>query len=378
MTSAGVPQPGRTGRQAVDRPTTDSPEAVTQAVGKTVAPSVLQLPESCFENRSGKIRPTELNHLPAMKQNQTRRQKTKPSGIEVLRKQTSSELVPVMADRPDALGLYLNEIGRVPLLTLPEEQALARRIKRGDPAAREHMIAANLRLVVKIARDYERMGLPLLDLINEGNIGLMKAVERFDPTRGAKLSTYAALWIKQAIRRALDNQSRTIRLPNHVNDRLAKIRELEFRWREKFDREPSAEEIADLTGLSVRKIQQYRDVSRGMVSLNAPVGADDPSLVMEKIPDPQARLPLESMQEREEIELTGELLDALNPRERLIVSRRFGLQGGEPESLEEVGVTLGLTRERIRQIQQVALEKMRKVMTHRQTFGSEPEEALAA
>ncbi len=304
-----------------------------------------------------------------MKRKQTSRQKIKPSGIQVLARQSAGEIVPVLADRPDALGLYLNEIGRVPLLTLQEERTLARRIKQGDPAAREHMIAANLRLVVKIARDYEGMGLPLLDLINEGNIGLMKAVERFDPTKGAKLSTYAALWIKQAIRRALDNQSRTIRLPNHVNDRLSKIRELEFRWRE---------EIADMTGLSVRKIQQYRDASRGMLSLNAPVGADDPSLVMEKIPDPQARLPLESMQEREEIELTGELLAVLNPRERLIVSRRFGLQGGEPESLEEVGVTLGLTRERIRQIQQVALEKMRKVMVHRQAIGTEPEESLAA
>lgn len=313
-----------------------------------------------------------------MNQKQTSRQKIKPSGIQVLARQSAGEIVPVLADRPDALGIYLNEIGRVPLLTLQEERTLARRIKQGDPAAREHMIAANLRLVVKIARDYEGMGLPLLDLINEGNIGLMKAVERFDPTKGAKLSTYAALWIKQAIRRALDNQSRTIRLPNHVNDRLSKIRELEFRWREEFDREPSAEEIADMTGLSVRKIQQYRDASRGMLSLNAPVGADDPSLVMEKIPDPQARLPLESMQEREEIELTGELLAVLNPRERLIVSRRFGLQGGEPESLEEVGVTLGLTRERIRQIQQVALEKMRKVMVHRQAIGIEPEESLAA
>jgi RNA polymerase primary sigma factor len=342
-----------------------SPERVTEEAGKTVDPSVLQVPETEFENHSGKTRPMERNHLPAMKQKQSSRQKIKPSGREVLGRQTSGEIVPVRADRPDALGLYLNEIGRVPLLTLQEEQALARRIKRGDPAAREHMIAANLRLVVKIARDYEGMGLPLLDLINEGNIGLMKAVERFDPTRGAKISTYAALWIKQAIRRALDNQSRTIRLPNHVNDRLSKIRELEFRWREEFDREPSAEEIADMTG-------------RGMVSLNAPVGADDPSLVMEKIPDPQARLPLESMQEREEIELTGELLAVLNPRERLIVARRFGLQGGEPESLEEVGVTLGLTRERIRQIQQVALEKMRKVMVHRQAIGSEPEESLAA
>jgi RNA polymerase primary sigma factor len=231
---------------------------------------------------------------------------------------------------------------------------------------------------VKIAREYEGMGLPLLDLINEGNIGLMKAVERFNPAKGAKLSTYAAWWIKQAMRRALDNQSRTIRLPNHVNDRLSRIRDLEFRWREEFDREPSTEEIAEITGLSVKKLQQYRDASRSMVSLDAPAGTDDSSMVLERVADPKVRLPLELMQEAEETGLAAELIGLLNPRERLILSRRFGLEGREPESLEEVGLTLGLTRERIRQIQHAALGKLRKAMERRQRPGRQPEAALAA
>lgn len=283
-------------------------------------------------------------------------------------------------ERPDTLRLYLTEIGKVPLLTVDEEIELARRIKEGDEAAREHMIKANLRLVVKIAHDYEGMGLPLLDLINEGNIGLMKAVERFDPAKGAKLSTYSAWWIKQAMRRALDNQSRTIRLPNHVNDRLTKIREIEFRMREEFDREPSEEEIAELAGLSVKKIQQYRDASRSMVSLSAPVGADESGEVLEKIPDAQAKLPPQTLLEQEDGALVEEFMNILKPRERLILTRRFGLEGNDPESLEEVGATLGLTRERIRQIQHAALAKMRLAMERRHNANVRlpVEKALAA
>ena len=151
--------------------------------------------------------------------------------------------------RGDNLQLYLREIGQVKLLTPAEEIALAKRIKKGDKQAREHMIKANLRLVVKIARDYDGLGLPLLDLINEGNIGLMKGVERFDPAKGAKLSTYAAWWIKQAIKRALANQSKTIRLPVHVVDKVAHIRRAEVNLREAFDREPTDEEVADHLGL---------------------------------------------------------------------------------------------------------------------------------
>jgi RNA polymerase primary sigma factor len=166
---------------------------------------------------------------------------------------------------PTALELYLREVGRVKLLTPAEEIALAKRIKKGDAEAREHMIKANLRLVVKIARDYDGLGLPLLDLINEGNIGLMKGVERFNPAKGAKLSTYAAWWIKQAIKRALANQTKTIRLPVHVVDKVAEIRRAEARLREAFDREPSDEEVAAELDLDPRRLRQYREAAKSPV-----------------------------------------------------------------------------------------------------------------
>src|SRR6266853_6601288 len=179
-------------------------------------------------------------------------------------------------DGDTAFHLYLREIGQTPLLTPREEIELARRIKKGDRRAREQMIKANLRLVVKIARDYEGYGLPLLDLINEGNIGLMKGVERFDPKKGAKLSTYAAWWIKQSIKRALANQSRTIRLPVHVVDKMAHIRRAEAKLRDTLDREPTDEEVADDLGLQARRVWRYREASRAPVSLDAPLGDDEP------------------------------------------------------------------------------------------------------
>src|ERR1051325_2091646 len=177
--------------------------------------------------------------------------------------------------RGDTLQLYLREIGQVKLLTPQEEIVLAKRIKRGDEKAREQMIKANLCLVVKIARDYENQGLPLLDLINEGNIGLMKGVERFNPAKGAKLSTYAAWWIKQAIRRALSHQSKTIRLPDHVVDKLAHMRRAEMKLRELLGHDPGDEEIAEHLGLPVKRVKMYRQASQAPVSLDAPLSDDD-------------------------------------------------------------------------------------------------------
>src|SRR5438105_11715938 len=173
----------------------------------------------------------------------------------------------------DSLQLYLREIGQVKLLTPKEEIALAKRIQRGDELAREQMIKANLRLVVKIARDYEGLGLPLLDLVNEGNIGLMKGVERFDPKKGAKLSTYAAWWIKQGIKRALANQSKTIRLPVHVVDKVAHIHRAELKLREELDRDPTEVELARELNLKPRSVREYRAASRAPVSLDAPLGS---------------------------------------------------------------------------------------------------------
>lgn len=265
----------------------------------------------------------------------------------------------------DSLQLYLREIGQVKLLTPEEEIVLARRIKRGDKHAREHMIKANLRLVVKIARDYENLGLPLLDLINEGNIGLMKGVERFDPKKGAKLSTYASWWIKQAIKRALANQSKTIRLPVHVVDKVAHIRRAEMRLRETLDREPTDEEVASELGLDARRVRRYRQASRAPVSLDAPLGDDETDRVSEVVADPNAALPSERLVYESDNALVQEILATLPPREREILALRFGLVDGKERTLEEVGERFGVTRERIRQIQEEALKTIRKTMQKR-------------
>lgn len=269
------------------------------------------------------------------------------------------------SQRGDTLQLYLREIGQVKLITPKEEITLAKRIKKGDKQAREHMIKANLRLVVKIARDYEDLGLPLLDLINEGNIGLMKGVERFDPRKGAKLSTYASWWIKQAIKRALANQSKTIRLPIHVVDKMAHIRRAETRLREVLGRDPTDEEVADHLGLDARRVRRYRDASRAPVPLDAPIGADDATPVSEVVADQNAAAPFDRLVRENDTALVQEVLATLDERESRILAMRFGLDDGTPKTLEEVGKKFGVTRERIRQIQDQALKKMRVKMEER-------------
>lgn len=271
----------------------------------------------------------------------------------------AEETLPVETARGDTLQLYLREIGQVKLLSPQEELALARRVRRGDKKAREQMITANLRLVVKIARDYDGLGLPLLDLINEGNIGLMKGVERFDAGKGAKLSTYASLWIKQAIRRALSNQSKTIRLPVHVVDRLTHIRRAEVKLRETLDREPNDEEVADELGLDARRVRRYRDASRAPVSLDSPVSSDNETAISEIVADANAAAPFDALLRDNDTALVKEVLATLDARESRILAMRFGLDNGRPKTLEEVGARLGVTRERIRQIQEQALQKMR-------------------
>jgi RNA polymerase primary sigma factor len=270
-----------------------------------------------------------------------------------------TEIIPRESLQGDTLQLYLREIGRVKLLTPQEEITLARRILRGDRKAREQMITANLRLVVKIAREYEGLGLPLLDLISEGNIGLMKGVQRFDPRKGAKLSTYASLWIKQAIRRALSNQSKTIRLPVHVFDKLTHIRRAEVKLREMLDREPTDEEVADNLGLNPRRIRQYREASRAPVSLDSPISMDDSTAIAERVADDNAAAPFDGIVKNNDNELMKEVLATLDARESRILAMRFGLDNGRPKTLEEVGKRLDVTRERIRQIQEQALQKLR-------------------
>jgi RNA polymerase primary sigma factor len=261
-----------------------------------------------------------------------------------------------------SLQLYLQEIGRVALLTPEQEIELAARIKRGDEKARAHMIQANLRLVVKIAYDYSHLGLPLLDLISEGNIGLMKAVERFDPAKGGKLSTYAAWWIKQSIKRALANQSKTIRLPVHMVDKIAKLRRAALQLQESLGREPTNEELAENLGLPVRKIAHLKSVSMRPSSLDAPVGDNDNTELGELVCDENEPTPFENLRGKTTSQDIGSLIANLDPRETEILRLRFGLDGELPKTLEEVGAALHVTRERVRQLQNTALAKMRKAL----------------
>ncbi len=259
----------------------------------------------------------------------------------------------------DAYTLYMREIGQTKLLTVQEEVALARRIKKGDARAREQMINANLRLVVKIARDYEGYGLPVLDLINEGNIGLIKGVERFNPAKGAKFSTYAAWWIKQAIKRALANQTKTIRLPIHVVDKLFHIRRAESKLNTLLGREPTDGELSQELGIAPRRIDLYRKAAAQPSSLDAPLGDDDSESIAEVVADERAQTPYRRLEEKTNVSLIHEVLPSLDAREQEILRVRFGLDGDDKQTLEELGEKFGVTRERIRQIQEMALAKLR-------------------
>ena len=265
-------------------------------------------------------------------------------------------------DGDSAIRLYLREIGLVKLLTPQEEIELAARIKKGDKKAREHMIKANLRLVVKIARDYEGIGLPLLDLISEGNIGLMKAVERFDPAKGGKLSTYGSWWIKQSIKRALANQSKTIRLPVHLVDKISKMRRTAMKLQEEFGREPTDEELAAELGTTAARVAQMRIASIRPASLDAPVGDDDSNSFSEIVEDERAVNPYEELEDKTVTGMLQDMVKHLDAREATILRYRFGLDGGNEKTLEEVGEKFGVTRERIRQIQNLALRKLRKMI----------------
>jgi RNA polymerase primary sigma factor len=273
-------------------------------------------------------------------------------------------------DGDTAIKLYLREIGQVKLLTPEEEVELAAKIKKGDKKAREQMIKANLRLVVKIARDYEGIGLPLLDLISEGNIGLMKAVERFDPSKGGKLSTYGSWWIKQSIKRALANQSKTIRLPVHLVDKISKMRRTAMRLQEELGREPSDEELADELGMSPGRVAQMRLAAIRPASLDAPIGDEDSNNFAEVVQDESADTPYEHLEGKTVTRMLQEMVTTLDPREATILRARFGLDGGSQKTLEEVGAKFGVTRERVRQIQNIALKKLRRMIEKMETTDS--------
>ncbi len=268
-----------------------------------------------------------------------------------------------MKQRDENLQRYLREIGQVPLLSIEEEIALAARIKKGDGKARDHMIRANLRLVVKIAGDYRNYGLSFPDLIAEGNIGLMKAVERYDPAKGGKLSTYAAWWIKQSIKRALANQARTIRMPVHAVDTVSKIRHTTHRLTDELGRTPTDDELMAVLKIDERKLHHLREIAQPPVSLDS-TPQDDPEgrSVGERVEDPNALTPDDVLSSRDINNKLDSLLGVLDRRERTIIDQRFGLTGRHPKTLEQVGERFGVTRERIRQLQNRALEKMREAL----------------
>jgi RNA polymerase primary sigma factor len=256
----------------------------------------------------------------------------------------------------------MNEIAKTPLLTIDEELELAEKIKDGDEAARDHMIRANLRLVVKIAKDYSNYGLPIADLISEGNIGLMKAVEKYDPEKGGKLSTYAAWWIKQSIKRALSNQSKTVRLPVHMVDKIARLRKISMALTEELGREPSDEELTEILGIPRKKLALLKQAAQRPASIDAPVGEDGATTYGETLGDSKAVDPSDALTAKEMHGELGPLLNLLDQRETRIIGARFGLNGKKPLTLEEISRDFGVTRERIRQLQNIALDKMRRAL----------------
>jgi RNA polymerase primary sigma factor len=271
-----------------------------------------------------------------------------------------------MNESDAGLNRYLREIGRFPLLEPHQEIELARKIKKGDARSREQLINSNLRLVVTIARDYTNLGLPMLDLISEGNIGLTKAVERFDPAKGAKLSTYAMWWIRQSIKRALADQSKTIRLPVHVVDKLAKMRLVSRQMGEDLGHEPTDDELGDELGIDVKKVARLKTLGIRPASLDAPVTDDDATEFGEMIGDEDAQNPFELLRDENLRNEVDGLLQVLDHREKKIISERFGLSGGKPKTLEDVSKNFGVTRERIRQLQNIALAKLRHALSKKE------------
>ncbi len=277
-----------------------------------------------------------------------------------------------------AFRLYLREACQEPLLTVEDEIELAGRIRRGDEAARERMIKANLRLVVKIARDYEGLGLPLLDLISEGNIGLMRAVEKFDPAKGGKLSTYGSWWIKHQIRRAITNQSKTIRLPAHAVEKVVELRKVAARIQQEEGREPSVEELSEETGYSRKKIAAILDTSVRPASLDARIGDESSSERSGLIADPNAENPAQTLETKNSLRELRKLLTHLSERELRILTRRFGLDGDAEMTLSEIGEEFGVTRERIRQLQNEALKRLRELINGLDDLAAPSPETITA
>ena len=267
------------------------------------------------------------------------------------------------AGTDSSISVYMREIAMTKLLTPEEEIELAARISKGDERARTRMIESNLRLVVKIAKDYANYGVSLVDLISEGNIGLIRAVEKFDPNKGGKLSTYAAWWIKQSIKRALANQGKTVRLPIHLVDKLARVRRISAIMAEDLGREPTDSELSEELGIPREKLALLLQASKQNRSMDETTHDNSIESFGEVIADDRAIDPLEALSQKNGLDELDLVLDTLNERETEIIGARFGLNGKRILTLEEIGRDFGVSRERIRQIQNVALNKMQKALT---------------
>ena len=287
-----------------------------------------------------------------------------PTGEQLSQEEEEKELVDTDAISEglaltDPVRMYLKEIGRVPLLTQEEEQALAQRIEEGDEAAKNQMIEANLRLVVAVAKRYVGRGMHFLDLIQEGNMGLLKAVEKFDYRKGYKFSTYATWWIRQAITRAIADQARTIRIPVHMVETINKVARASHQLVQELGREPNAREIADFLDLPLSKVEEIMKLSQEPISLETPVGEEDDSHLGDFIQDSEVSEPMEAATANSLREQLEKALSMLTPREEKVLRLRFGFEDGKTHTLEEVGKEFNVTRERVRQIESKALRRLR-------------------
>ncbi len=288
-----------------------------------------------------------------------------PTGVVTRIDSRRTKKMPVDRSAPrqlDATQIYLNEIGFSPLLTPEEEVYFARLAQKGEEAGRKRMIESNLRLVVKIARRYVNRGLSLLDLIEEGNLGLIRAVEKFDPERGFRFSTYATWWIRQTIERAIMNQTRTIRLPIHVVKELNLYLRAARELTQKLDHEPSHEEIAELLDKPVEDVKRMMGLNERVTSVDSPIGGNSEKSLLDTVADESASDPAEVLQDNDLRGSIDDWLDQLSDKQQEVLARRFGLRGYQMSTLEEVGREIGLTRERVRQIQVEALKRLRDIL----------------
>ncbi len=329
----------------------------------STATSELDLDESDVEELHGFLEKSEIELVedidPATAAAQAVERAPDKRGRRKAKAASSLDLKPDMTT--DSLQLFLKDIGKVRLLTAQEEVDLAKRIERGDLDAKQKMVESNLRLVVSIAKNYRNQGLPFLDLIQEGTLGLVRAAEKFDYRKGFKFSTYATWWIRQAIARALADKARTIRIPVHVVEKLNKIGRAERKLVTELGREPTADEIADVTGIDPEEVDSIKRSAQAPVSLEKPVGDEEESEFGQFIADERAESPYERAAEILTKEALREALENLSYRERRVLELRYGLGGEHPRTLDEVGRTFNVTRERIRQIENQSLKKLQSL-----------------